>query len=236
VNKKSSNIIKHFSFDLWLTLIKSNPLFKIRRAHFFYTKFNRLHKSIEEIRNIFQEADILFNAINEKTGGNITAEEMYLMVIIRINESTEIIKDLDLHLLYADLEKLVFEYMPEVFCDKTLKVLEHLKCRKGVTLNILSNTGFIKGSTLRKINREIGISKYFDFEIYSDEVGLSKPNSKIYADLIEKITMCRQDKVTNKEIMHIGDNYYADILGAQKAGIHSFQVNSINQSIIHLLD
>lgn len=37
---------KHYSFDLWLTLIKSNPEFKLKRTIFFYDKFNRLKKSL----------------------------------------------------------------------------------------------------------------------------------------------------------------------------------------------
>jgi len=228
--------IRHFSFDLWLTLIKSNPLFKESRAHYFYTKFNKKNKSLQEIRHIFQKVDVLCNAMNEKTGKNISAEEMYLMVIYQVNESTELFKDIDLDLLYSQMELLVLEYMPEIFCHQTLEILDRIKCKPGVTLNILSNTAFIKGSTLKKVNKHLGISKYFDFEIYSDEVGLSKPSIKIYNRLIENILNIRCDRIGLEQIVHVGDNYHADILGAQKAGISSFQINTTQQSITHLLN
>lgn len=228
--------IKHYSFDLWLTLIKSNPLFKEKRADYFHARFNKKNKSPQEIKNIFQRVDTLCNSINEKTGKNISSEEMYLMAIFQICESTELFKDLDLELMYVDMEKLVLQYMPEVFCDKTLAVLDSIKSRTDVTLNILSNTAFIKGSTLKKVNSHLGISKYFDFEIYSDEVGLSKPNVEIYTCLLENIFRTRLNEIELGEIIHVGDNYHADILGAQNAGINSFQINTIHQSITHLLN
>ena len=69
---------KHYSFDLWLTLIKSNPNFKKERALFFHKNFNSKKKNIEEIEKIFRQVDIICNSINEKTGKNIDADEMYL--------------------------------------------------------------------------------------------------------------------------------------------------------------
>ena len=59
---------KHYSFDLWLTLIKSNPRFKQERTSYFYEKFNTKNKSIEEVALIFRQVDLMVNAINEKTG------------------------------------------------------------------------------------------------------------------------------------------------------------------------
>jgi putative hydrolase of the HAD superfamily len=232
----NTNTIKHFSFDLWLTLIKSNALFKEKRARYFFEYYNTNHKSLEEIKSIFKNVDVLCNALNEKTGKNISAEEMYLMVIYHINGSMELFKGLDLHLLYNDMEELTLEYIPEIFCPQTLEVLDRLKDRPHVTLNVLSNTAFIKGSTLKKVNLELGLSRYFDFEIYSDEIGFSKPNIKIYDHLIGHIFRIRQNRIELDEIMHVGDNHHADILGAQNAGINSFQINSIQQSITHLLN
>ena len=31
---------EHYSFDLWLTLIKSNPLFKPARIEYFFENYN----------------------------------------------------------------------------------------------------------------------------------------------------------------------------------------------------
>ena len=72
---------RHYSFDLWLTLIKSNPAFKTERTRIFFEDYNIAGKSIEEVAAAFRRVDLLGNAINERTGKNIDSDELYLMVI-----------------------------------------------------------------------------------------------------------------------------------------------------------
>jgi putative hydrolase of the HAD superfamily len=45
---------QHYSFDLWLTLIKSNPYFKIERTKIFHRDFNPAGKSIDDVAKGFQ--------------------------------------------------------------------------------------------------------------------------------------------------------------------------------------
>lgn len=217
--------IKHLSFDLWLTLIKSNPNFKKQRALYFYNNLNTLKKSIEEVELTFREVDVMCNAINEKTGKNIWAEEMYLMVIYKLNDSLVPFEDIDLGILYKEIEQLVFKNMPLLIEPSIFNFLDHMKKSQNLTLNILSNTAFIKGSTLRLVLDHLAISQYFDFQIYSDEVGASKPSAEIYDILFQKILITQNsDKVRLEEILHIGDNLKADILGAKASGINAFHV------------
>jgi putative hydrolase of the HAD superfamily len=229
--------IKHFSFDLWFTLIKSNPAFKKERARYFYTHFNTLKKPLETVEHIFRQVDLMCNAINEKTGGNIAAEEMYLMVMYQVNETLEPFAQLDMAQLYADMEQLIFKHTPTVFSEATYDCLDRLKQREGVTLNILSNTAFIKGATLRTINEQLRLSPYFDFQLYSDETGVSKPNAAMYQRMLQGVMDVRQDAaIAPHEILHIGDNPLADIQGAQSSGIHAFQINSNGQFITNLFN
>lgn len=231
------NHIKHFSFDLWLTLIKSNPAFKEERAVYFYNNFNSLHKSLDEVKLIFRNVDLMCNAINEKRGKNIDAEEMYLMVIYQLNNSLKPFENIDISYLYKEMEQLIFKHIPTVFNEQTYCCLDKIKQHADSTLNILSNTGFIKGSTVRLIVDKLELSKYFDFQIYSDEVGVSKPNIKIYDILLQNIYTTRKSKdITLLEIAHIGDNAVADVLGAKAIGINAFQVNSNNTCISTLFN
>jgi putative hydrolase of the HAD superfamily len=229
--------IKHFSFDLWLTLIKSNPDFKKERAHYFYTHFNTLKKPLDTVVQVFKQVDGMCNAINEKTGGNIRAEEMYLMVIYQLNETLEPFAQLDMDQLYNEMERLVFNYMPCIFSEATYDCLDRLRQQEGVTLNILSNTAFIKGATLRKVNEQLRLSPYFDFQLYSDETGVSKPNKAMYQCLLESVAALRNDAAIGpQQILHIGDNPLADIQGARSMGLHAFQINSNGQLITHLFN
>lgn len=225
--------IRHYSFDLWLTLIKSNPQFKQHRSRIFHQEYNALNKSLEEVEHIFRQVDIMCNNINETTGKNIDAEEMYLMVISLVNENKFDLGDMDINALYLRMENLLFEFLPLIYSDETIDVLAYVKGKPDCTTNILSNTGFIKGPTLRKVLEQLNITQYFDFQLYSDEVGLSKPNKAFFQLLLDEIATIRSIEID--QIIHIGDNIKTDIQGAENMSIRSLQVNSNNVSLIKLI-
>ncbi len=230
------DIIKHYSFDLWLTIIKSNPIFKEERASYFYKNFNRKNKSVDEVKAIFRYNDDMCNAINEVTGQNISAQEMYLMVLYQLNESLDIMEEFDMAHLNTEMDLLFFRYSPLVYSQATIDTLYQLASKNNITLNILSNTAFIKGELLRELLNNLDVAKYFDFQIYSDEIGMSKPNINLYYHLIENIqTMRNKDNIQLSEILHIGDNYKADYLGAKAAGLNALLINSNDQLITKLL-
>ena len=220
---------------MWLTLIRSNPSFKTERTRFFFKYFNRANKPVEEVAAIFRQIDLMVNRINEKTGKNIDSEEMYLMVISMMNDGNDTLQDIDVFALYDEMEQMVFKYQPEVYSPDTVRVLRHLKQTEGATLSILSNTGFIKGRTLRKILERMELGVYFDFQLYSDETGLSKPEEKLFRLMLDRVADTRKASVDPKRVIHIGDNPVADILGAGAVGIDSLLVNSNQLSILSLL-
>lgn len=227
---------QHYSFDLWLTLIKSNPYFKIERTKIFHRDFNPAGKSIDEVARAFRQVDLMCNAVNERTGKNIDADEMYLMVISTINDNQYSLADVDINRLYADMEKLLFYYLPVVYSPVTIEVLQHLNQKGDCSLSILSNTGFIKGQTLRKVMVKLGLDIFFNFQIYSDEEGMSKPNADLFKLMVQKVKACNKPKQIDRPgIIHIGDNPTADIAGANDAGLNSLLINSNNLSILTLL-
>ncbi len=226
---------RHYSFDLWLTLIKSNPDFKRQRAQFFYKNFNSKNKKFEALEAIFKQVDDICNAVNEKTGNNVDAYEMYLMVIYLINDSSDIFAEINVESLYQQIEGIVFEFLPIIYDPKTAEVLDQIKQKNSSTIGLLSNTAFIKGSTLRKVLTELDIIQYFDFQLYSDEMNLSKPN-KLAFELMIQLASAKHTELCRSQIVHVGDNYRADILGASAVGISTFQINSNQNNITNLLD
>lgn len=226
---------KHYSFDLWLTLIKSNPMFKQERNRYFYEKYNPLNKSLDEVTVIFRQVDLMVNAINEKAGKNVDAEEMYLMAISMINNYSFDFAEVDLDALYNEMEQIVFAHMPVLYCNECLDVLATLRNKQQSTTNILSNTGFIKGKTLRKVLSQLGIAELMDFQLYSDEVRMSKPNSSFFELMLQQIDTSKHPQFELSDVIHVGDNPIADVKGAQKVGINSMLINSNHLSISHLL-
>lgn len=226
---------KHYSFDLWLTLIKSNPEFKLKRAEYFHQHFNRDNKSVSEIQAIIKDIDDMCNSVNEKVGYNIDAFEMYAMILHRLNYDFKHFQFRDLHSIYHSIEQIFFQYAPHSFDINTREVLGHLK-RSGATVSILSNTGFIKGITLKKLLQE-KFHGLIDFQIYSDEVGMSKPSAHLFRNMINLVHAMRaHHPVLDSDIIHVGDNPIADIQGATLAGIDSLLINSNGITIKNLID
>ena len=214
---------RHYSFDLWLTLIRSHARFKTARSIYFQQHLNPHLKPLEEVQSIFRRVDLMCNAINEKTGGNIRAEEMYLMVLHDLYEGKDFCS-VDINALYQTIEKMILEYVPQIYSPETIDSLLLLKSR-GAKINLLSNTGFIKGITLRKVLKATGMEGIFDFELYSDETGCSKPNQQIFGLVLEQAKL-HHEHIEKSDILHIGDNALADVQGAQTFGFNTFHVHS----------
>ena len=219
---------EHYSFDLWLTLIKSNPLFKPARIEYFFENYNFTKKTKVEIKKIFRKVDLMCNLINEKVGKNVDAMEMYLMVLYLLDEKDHVIDAIEMAELYQQMEELVLENTPILLNQNIRPTLIRIR-EQGATTSILSNTGFIKGTTLRKVLTKLKILDLFDFVIFSDEIDMSKPNDKIYELLYNEVKVLKKSNSIKKEkIVHLGDNYTADYLGAKNFGFNAVFVDKLN--------
>ncbi|MBB4807913.1 putative hydrolase of the HAD superfamily [Chryseobacterium defluvii] len=203
----------HFSFDLWLTLIKSHPEFKAKRVELFASFFN-INKPVEEVAKTVKYYDDLCNTVNEVLGGNIDTFEIYLLILGALNVDVKQLDKGNLNEFYLQSEKLFLEYKPVIIFENLHQFFDEIK-NQGKTINILSNTGLIKGKTMRKFLIEEDLDQYIDFHIYSDEINCSKPNPLVFQEVKNKIT--KRD-LPFDQILHIGDNPVADYKGAKDFG------------------
>lgn len=206
----------HFSFDLWLTLIKSHPEFKAKRVELFSSFFD-VKKPINEVAKVVKYYDDLCNSINEITGGNIDTFEIYLLILNALEVDVKQLSKDHLNDFYQKSEDLFLEYKPVVIFENLHQFFDKIK-NQGKTINILSNTGFIKGKTMRKFLRIENLDQYIDFHVYSDEMNCSKPHPKIFQEV--KNLLPNQD-LDIKQVLHIGDNPFADYKGAKDFGFNA---------------
>ena len=104
----------------------------------------------------------------------------------------------------------------ELYPD-TLEALEQLKS-SGFSLAIVSNWN----SSLQKVVDGLNISGYFDFAIASAEAGMKKPSPKIFQLALDRAG------VEAERVVHVGDTYQTDILGARRAGIRGIMLDRRN--------
>jgi len=101
----------------------------------------------------------------------------------------------------------------ELYPD-TLEALEQLRL-SGLSLAIVSNWN----SSLKTIVEGLNIDRYFDFIIASAEAGAKKPSPKIFQLALE------QAGVEPSNVVHVGDTYQTDVLGARRAGIRGIMLD-----------
>ena len=217
-------MIKHISFDLWLTLIKSHPEFKQKRAEFLRKNFNPLGYSFSEVNEIVQKTDKVSDRINEINGKKLKTELMYKRILLKLGNRPELIND-DLLTEIKDFgNELFMNYQPDFLNESIYSMLDALKT-KGYELNLSSNTGFIEGYIISDTLKNLNIFNYFNFFVFSDEINASKPSVDFFEKVYEQISFQKS------EVLHIGDNYKSDYEGALKYGFKALHIKNKQYTI-----
>lgn len=224
-------MIKHISLDLWNTLLISNPNFSVERVKYFSKNYlsNKKNNLIsKEIENIGIETDL----INMSEGISIPSEKMYSKLLFK--QQNIILDESDLKIIYSDLELIFLKNLPFIMynIDALKECFENLLSR-GYSLNISSNTAFIKGKTLINVLEKLELKQYFSFFIFSDEINFSKPSKKFFEKLLNN---CEKLKINKENIIHIGDSIEADINGANQCEIKSHYVDKNERKLVDFLN
>ena len=108
----------------------------------------------------------------------------------------------------------------------THEVLLYLK--KKYSIHIITN-GFEEVQHIKLAHSDL--KKYFDVIVTSEQVGVKKPNAKIFEFALE------QAKAKPDESIMIGDDFLVDVLGAEKIGMQGVYFNpnklSHNHAVVH---
>lgn len=215
-----------YSFDVWLTLIKSNPEFKLRRNSMFFKNFNPCDYNLEKVSEIIRKIDIEGNKMSEITGIHVSSYILIYQILKELGNQN--INKQILDLIHVRIQSLFLEYQPSLYDKNTAKVLKKL-FEDRYYLTILSNTGFITGHTLDIVLHNLGIRQYFQNAFYSDEICVSKPNCNAFFEV--------QFNYRNQpnKIIHVGDNPIADGGCINVPGFEYFQINSNDKTILDLI-
>lgn len=217
-------MVKHISFDLWLTLIKSHPEFKQKRASLIADTFNIKIYNIGDLTRLINSVDKIFDRYNMIFDTKLPADKMYYKVLKKIVPEPHFVTLDDAVRIRKNSDILFEEYSPVFLNENIPDILFKLK-EEGYTLNLSSNTGFIEGKLIRKILKRLGILDCFNFLIFSDEVNSSKPSFRFFN------IICNKTCLPAGQILHIGDNPVADYKGALDCGFRALLITNKNYNI-----
>jgi putative hydrolase of the HAD superfamily len=106
-------------------------------------------------------------------------------------------------------------YKPvDVVHPETFHTLEELR-RRGYTTGLLTN----RPKPIHAEMHRIALDLHMDFFLTASQLGAYKPNKEIFDGVLKFIGRPAQ------ELLYVGDNYYADIIGARNAGLHCLLLN-----------
>jgi HAD superfamily hydrolase (TIGR01662 family) len=100
-------------------------------------------------------------------------------------------------------------YRPEsIVPEDVRRVLPQLK-EAGYLLAVLSN----RDKPFQEELQTHGIAGFFDFSLAAGEVSVWKPDPGLFEHALARAGLSADDAV------YVGDNYYADVVGARGAGL-----------------
>ncbi|MFC1937159.1 HAD family hydrolase [Chloroflexota bacterium] len=102
----------------------------------------------------------------------------------------------------------LFKGLTFALFEDVLAVLPALK-ERGLTLGLLTNLA----RDMEPICSALGLEPYLDFIVTSKDIGVDKPNPPIFLAALELA------KVDASEVIHVGDQYKFDVVGARGVGI-----------------
>lgn len=210
--------IKTVSFDLWDTVfiddsdepkrkaagLPSKPVQRRILMHQFLERHAPISREL--VDRCYDTADAAFREV--WYGQNVTwPVRVRLGVLLQglgrklpENEFAELVR---LH------EEMELEYKPDLL-PYIGEALESLKGK--YKLAVISDAIFSPGRALRELLKHYGLLHYFDYFVFSDEVGYSKPDPRAF-HAVAKNTGCALE-----EIVHLGDREAKDIDGPHAVG------------------
>jgi len=220
--------IKAITFDLWETLLLDELGFGKKRAQLRIVGVSQiLHRSGYS----FSDTDLwkayvsCSNICNE-----IRIEGRDISFLEQVGKFLEQIEpDLPNHLSQGIMDNIAMAYdkpfmdFPPLFHACTHSILSELKS-KGYLLGLISNTAMTPGSTFRSYMSEVGILKYFDVLIFSNEVGFAKPSKDIFQSALKVL------RVDPTRVIHVGDDLKRDVEGAKLAGFRTIWITRSHDS------
>jgi HAD superfamily hydrolase (TIGR01549 family) len=93
---------------------------------------------------------------------------------------------------------------------------------RGIRLGIICDVGFTPSPALLAHLERHGLVKYFDHWSFSDEVGVYKPDPKIFSHALDGLG--RPDP---GRCVHIGDRKRTDVAGARAAGMRAVRITTV---------
>ncbi len=212
--------IKAISFDFWSTLFTEQPggytLYQQSRRHLLREAIGALGDFTDDQLDhaCLLEAELHYQVWREEHRTIHTAERVgKILTHIEVCLPDDVLAS-----LVEAYEEGILE-RPPVLIPGVREAID--KLGRNYRLGIISDVGFSPGRVLKEILQREGLLEAFDSLVFSDEAGRSKPHRSVFERTARALAS------DPREMVHIGDLEYTDIVGAKNAGYHAIRFTGI---------
>jgi putative hydrolase of the HAD superfamily len=207
-------MFKAIAFDLWETLITDTPEVSRQQKDLRLRNIERILREsgyglaaerIEEAhRTSWHRCQDLYRSVDRDVSCRTQVEHFLEDLGLPSDE-------LPIEAIEDAFARAAVEILPSTV-EGAPEVVRQLK-DSGRSLGLISNTGRTPGYALREILDAFDLGRHFDAMVFSNELGVCKPQRPIFETLRAALD------VRFDEMMFIGDNLYVDVHGAQQCGM-----------------
>ncbi len=209
--------LRAIAFDLWETLITNTPELSVRQKQLRLERMERILRqggyvgTVEQIEMAHRRSWHRCHELYWASDRDVSCRKQidHFLEALELEISDEATIDA-LEQVYA---RAAVEVLPSTV-DGAAEVLAEVK-RRGLRVGLISNTGRTPGYALREILDRLGLARFIDIMVFSNEHGECKPRQSIFEALRKPLG------VPFDEMLFVGDNLYVDVHGAQQCGMRA---------------
>lgn len=202
------NHIKAIGFDLFNTLITAEPraLNEAMRQLVSSLQQNGLALNAESFEKAYTESAVKF-IVEARQNGIETHNRFWISEALSRGGQSILPDD---PIVTEAVDAYFSTFYPRChLIPGTMEMLSRLK--ESHLLGLLSN--FTHSPAARKIIQQAGLTGFFHVVLISGDLGYRKPHPAVFDQLAEQLN------VEKKQILYIGDDPEADVIGSRQAGL-----------------
>lgn len=221
--------VQAISFDLWDTLFvddsdeavrasRGMPTKKAERRFLLHRALSRHHRvAADQVNLAYDVVDAAFRKVWHDQHVTWTVRERLGALLEGLYLSLPEPELAELVRLHEDMELTVRPHL----VPGAREAIEALKGR--YKLAVISDAIFSPGRALRELLRGENLFGFFEVFVFSDEIGCSKPDRRVFDHAAEMLG------VPVAHLVHIGDRDHNDVKGAQAAGARAILFTAVRK-------
>jgi HAD superfamily hydrolase (TIGR01549 family) len=211
-------MIKAITFDFWNTLYKAAPYAFALRRKFLFEVFARHHIDVS-VEQVDAAEDVSRREWNRIWREEYRTPPAADWVRWMLDELLIALPSADFAALADYFDRSLLEADPgPTLIDGAAEAVQRLAQR--YRLGVISDSGLSTGNTLREFLKRDGILECFTCTKFSDEVGVSKPHTRIFQLTLDRLG------AQPHEAVHVGDLTHSDIAGAKAIGMYAVRLTA----------